>query len=282
MAGRYIATIDCGSSNVRCILFDMQTGRQIGVASRDWYVPQNSTIPGAYDFDSRLNWPLVCECTRKALASVDPADVVAVTASGFRHGIFCMDQSGQEVLYGCFNMDSRMDGEELREAGLEREVFDRAGDWPTLHGLPRLMWIKRHDPKAFDRMGKFMLVSDWVVYRLCGEIAVEPGNASSTLLLDLHTRQWSEELMQRCGLPKEIFPPVVDAGTVLGRVGAAVAEQTGFAPGTLVTAGVADTQAGLVGVGAMGVGTSAIVGGPTGWTATSRMRRIPTRSTGPA
>lgn len=261
MAGRYIATIDCGSSNVRCILFDMQTGRQIGVASRDWYVPQNSTIPGAYDFDSRLNWPLVCECTRKALASVDPADVVAVTASGFRHGIFCMDQSGQEVLYGCFNMDSRMDGEELREAGLEREVFDRAGDWPTLHGLPRLMWIKRHDPKAFDRMGKFMLVSDWVVYRLCGEIAVEPGNASSTLLLDLHTRQWSEELMQRCGLPKEIFPPVVDAGTVLGRVGTAVAEQTGFAPGTLVTAGVADTQAGLVGVGAMGVGTSAIVGG---------------------
>ena len=44
MAGRYIATIDCGSSNVRCILFDMQTGRQIGVASRDWYVPQNLSL----------------------------------------------------------------------------------------------------------------------------------------------------------------------------------------------------------------------------------------------
>lgn len=139
-------------------------------------------------------------------------------------------------------------------------MFDRAGDWPTLHGLPRLMWIKRHDPKAFDRMGKFMLVSDWVVYRLCGEIAVEPGNASSTLLLDLHTRRWSEELMQRCGLPKEIFPPVVDAGTVLGRVGAAVAEQTGFAPGTLVTGGVADTRR-PGGRWREGVGTSAIVGG---------------------
>lgn len=261
MAGRYIATIDCGSSNVRCILFDMDTGRQVSVAARDWYVPQNGAVPGAYDFDARLNWPLVCECTQKALSAVDERDVVAVSASGFRHGAFCLDKNGEELVYGCFNMDSRMDGGALRELGLEREIFDRAGDWPTLHGLPRLMWIKKHDPAAFERIGKFMLVSDWVVYQLCGEIVIEPGDASSTLLLDLRTRQWSHELMDRCGLPEEILPPVVDAGTVLGKVGAAVSGMTGFAPGTLVTAGVADTQAGLVGVGATGVGTSAIVGG---------------------
>lgn len=195
----------------------MQTGPQVGVASRDWYVPQNSTIPGAYDFDSRLNWPLVCECTRKALASVDPADVVAVTASGFRHGIFCMDQSGQEVLYGCFNMDSRMDGEELREAGLEREVFDRAGDWPTLHGLPRLMWIKRHDPRrltgwenlCWSRIGWFI----GCAARSLWDRETPPPRSCWICI----PGQWSEELWQRCGLPKEIFPPVVDAGTVLGR-----------------------------------------------------------------
>lgn len=261
MEERYIATIDCGSSNVRCILFDMDTGKQVSVAARDWYVPQNGAVPGAYDFDAGLNWPLVCDCTRKALSKVDPRRVVAVSASGFRHGIFCLDRRGEQVLYGCFNMDSRMDSGALREQNLERGIFERAGDWPTLHGLPRLMWIKAHDPEAFSRIGKFMLVSDWVVYRLCGEIAVEPGDASSTLLLDLRTRQWSKELAARCGLPVEIFPPVVDAGTVLGKVGAAVAAETGFAPGTLVTAGVADTQAGLVGVGAVGVGTSAIVGG---------------------
>ena len=72
MAGRYIATIDCGSSNVRCIIFDMDTGRQVSVAARDWYVPQSGVIPGAYDFDAKVNWPLVCECTQKALSRVDP------------------------------------------------------------------------------------------------------------------------------------------------------------------------------------------------------------------
>jgi autoinducer-2 kinase len=258
---RYVATIDCGSSNVRCVVFDMETGAQVSVASRDWYVPKNSEIPGAYDFDSSVNWSLVCECTREALSRVRAKEVVAVSASGFRHGIFCIDRSGTEVIYGTFNMDSRNDNSYIHERGLEETIHRRAGDWPSLHGLPRLMWLKKNDPTAFDRVDKFMLVSDWVVYRLCGEVAVEPGNASSTLLLDLETRQWSSEIIDLCGLPEHILPRVVDAGSVLGEVGAMVAEETGLAQGTLVTVGVADTQAGLIGVGATSVGTSAIVGG---------------------
>lgn len=261
MANRYIATIDCGSSNVRCIIFDIDSGRQVSVASRDWYVPLNNNIPGAYDFDDKLNWKIVCECTKSALSLIDAKDVVAVTASGFRHGIFCLDDKKDEVLYGCFNMDSRMDSTYLRKHDLEKEIFRRTGDWPTLHGLPRLMWIKSHDPAAFERIGKFMMVSDWVAYKLCGEIAVEPGDASSTLLLDLKTRKWSRELMEKCGLPEDIFPDIVDAGTLLGRVGEVGSKETGFCKGTKVFCGVADTQAGLVGVGAVGVNSSAIVGG---------------------
>lgn len=261
MAKRYIATIDCGSSNVRCILFDMDTGRQVSVAARDWYVPRNSEIPGAYDFSDKRNWPLVCECTKSALSKVDPAQVRAVTASGFRHGVFCMDKQGGEVLYGSFNMDSRTDNTELHAKGLEHEIFRLTGDWPSLHGLPRLMWMKRHDPAAFERVGSVMMASDWIVYKLCGEIAVEPGNASSTLLLDLQTRQWSSDLIAQCGLPQEIFPRIVDAGTQLGVIGEAISCETGFCKGTPVVCGVADTQAGIVGVGATGVGSSAIVGG---------------------
>lgn len=256
-----IATIDCGSSNVRCIIFDMDTGRQVSIAARDWYVPQNGKIPGAYDFDDKRNWPLVCECTKAALSRVDKNEIVAITATGFRHGIFFVDERKDEVIQGCFNMDSRMDNSYLQEHNLEREIFRRAGDWPTLHGLPRLMWLKKYDPRAFERTTSIMLVSDWVVYKLCGEIAIEPGDASSTLLMDVVTRQWSDEIADKCEIPKNILPKVVDAGTRLGTVGARGAEETGFPQGVPVFCGVADTQAGLLGVGAVGLDTSAIVGG---------------------
>lgn len=261
MIQRLIATIDCGSSNVRCIIFDMDTGSQVSVAARDWYVPQNGKYPGQYDFDDRMNWRLVCECTKAALSKVNCRDVIAVTATGFRHGLFALDRKRNEVLYGCFNMDSRMDAGYLKERNLEKKVFEIAGDWPTLHGLSRLMWIKVNEPEMYERITDIMLISDWVIYKLCGEIVMEPGNAASTLLLDIKTRNWSNVLAEDCGVPIEILPKIVDAGTVVGKVGVQTEKETGFLKGTPVVCGVADTQAGLVGIGAVGLDVSAIVGG---------------------
>lgn len=256
-----IATIDCGSSNVRCIIFDAETGEQVSIAAKDWYVPQKKDAPGQYDFDDVTNWKLVCECTKAALSKVNAADVLAVTATGFRHGIFYIDRKKDKVLYGCFNMDNRMDNTFLREHDLEHRVFEIAGDWPSLHGLPRLMWLKAHEPEAFESGTDILLISDWVAYKLCGEVAIEPGDASSTLLMDVKSRQWSDELAEKCEIPRDILPKVVNAGTVLGTIGATAEEETGFKAGTAVVCGVADTQAGLVGVGAVGLDVSAIVGG---------------------
>lgn len=261
MANKYVATIDCGSSNVRCIVFNVDTGKQVSVAAREWYVPKNSKIAGAYDFDSDTNWDLVCECTQAALAAVDVRDIAVVTASGFRHGIFCESVRENKTVYGCFNMDSRTDCSFLYENDLQRRIFDITGDWPSLHGLPRLLWIKKHDPIAFEQIDKVMLISDWLTYRFCGEIAIEPGDASSTLLMELATRKWSEEIVELCGLPRSILPKVVEPGTIIGKIDSTVAVETGFAAGTPVTVGVADTQAGLIGVGAVNPGDSALVGG---------------------
>lgn len=260
MSGKYIATIDCGSSNVRCILFDMETGRQVGVSAKDWYVPQNSQIPGAYNFDAKKNWGLVCECMKSVVRGIDPNEIMAVTTCGFRHGIFCLDERG-EVVYGCFNMDSRIDGTYIEEHNLAHRIFDITGDWPTLHALPRLLWIKRHDPEAFQRIKTFVPVAGWITYQLCGELAIEPGDASCTLLFDLKKRVWSKELCAACQIPESILPRVVDAGTVLGQLGDRVAQEMNLSPKTPVVTGVADTQAGLLGVGASGTNNSAIVGG---------------------
>lgn len=253
-----VATIDCGTSNVRCIVFDIHTGEKVCVTSRDWYVPEEN---GVFYFDDITNWKLLCECTRSALSQVNKEELVCLTATGFRHGIFCTAKDTDEVIFGCFNMDVRCDNSYLAERNLNELVYETAGDWSSLHGISRLLWLKKHEPERFERIKKFMFVSDWVLYKMCGEIASEPGNASSSLLLDISTRDWSEDLRIKCGFPSEIYPTLADAGTVLGKVGRTAAAETGFPEGLKVVCGVADTQAGLVGVGACTIGTSAIVGG---------------------
>ena len=258
MARQLIATIDCGSSNVRCIVFDIHTGEKLCATSRDWYVPEEN---GVYHFDDITNWKLLCECTKSALSEIDTDELVCLTATGFRHGIFCTAKDTDEVIFGCFNMDARCDNSYLSERDMNRLVYEVSGDWSSLHGISRLLWLKKYEPASFERIRKFMFVSDWVLYKMCGEIACERGNASSSLLLDVHTRDWSEELREKCGFPKEIYPALSDAGTILGTVTRAASEETGFPEGLKVMCGVADTQAGLVGVGAFHPGTSAVVGG---------------------
>jgi autoinducer 2 (AI-2) kinase len=259
---KYVLTVDCGTSNVRSLLFRISDGRHAAVSQRDWYVPEKTDVPGAVDFDGGKNWIMVRECIRQAMRDVDPKDVSAVTASGFRHGILCVDKAGKDV-FGCFNMDSRAEGEvkSLVDSGKAPRIYEINGDWPNVQGLPRLIWLRDHRPAVYRSIDKVLLVSDWVVNRLSGVAAMEPGDASSTNLLDIRTRKWSSEIIGMCGLDEGIFPDIVDAGTVVGKVTAEAAAETGLEKGTPVIAGVADTQAGLVGVGALGDGSATIVGG---------------------
>jgi autoinducer 2 (AI-2) kinase len=243
----------------------METGAQVNTGSKEWYVSQNSDITGAFDFDAKNNWAVVCECIKKALQGIDPTEVKAITATGFRHGMFCIDKTGNEI-FACFNMDTRA-GEQidhLNSSGLSKQIYQIAGDWPGVHALPRLLWIKDKAPAIYEKIDKVILASDWAVYRLCGVSAVEPGDASSTVIMDISTRQWSSEIISLCNLRRDIFPQIVDSGTILGTISKTIAEETGFSPGTPVTVGVADTQAALVGVGSHGTGSSAIVAG-TWW-----------------
>lgn len=261
MKRQLVAIIDCGTSSVRCIVFDINTGEKLCAPSRDWYVPESKDNAGFYDFDDVINWKLLCECTQSAMSKINKDDLVCVTSTGFRHGIFGTAKNNDQVIFGSFNMDSRCDNMYLRNNGFEQDVFDIGGDWSNLHGISRLLWLKNNEPETFEKIGKFMFVSDWVTYKLSAEIAVEHGNASSSLLMDVMKREWSDYLCERCGFSKDIYPTLVDAGTCIGEVTKSASEQTGLPAGLKVVCGIADTQAGLVGVGATQPGTSAVVGG---------------------
>jgi sugar (pentulose or hexulose) kinase len=126
-----------------------------------------------------------------------------------------------------------------------------------------LMWLKRHAPADYDRIAHTLMINDWVLYRLCGEYASEPSNASETCVYDLATGAWADDLIDALGLPRGIFPPVLACGTVLGRLTASAAADMGLTPGISVVVGGADTQCGLVGCGAVGPGQVAAIAGTT-------------------
>jgi rhamnulokinase len=102
---------------------------------------------------------------------------------------------------------------------------------------------------GFAAAERVLLVPDLLAYWLTGAVGAEVTNASTTGLLDAATRQWSEELIERLGLPRGLFPPLTQPGDRLGELTAEVLAETGLAGPVPVTAvGSHDTASAVVGV----------------------------------
>jgi autoinducer 2 (AI-2) kinase len=179
-----------------------------------------------------------------------------------REGIVLYDAEGSE-LWACPNVDSRAAEEatELVHSGAARRIYDIAGDWVSITSPARLIWIRKHEPEIFARVAHLGLLSDWVLTKLTGAYATDPSVGASSGMFDLARATWSEEIIELCGLSREVFPEVRDPGTVLGAVTARAAAETGLSAGTPVVVGGADTQLGLLGIGRTRPGEITLVGG---------------------
>jgi autoinducer 2 (AI-2) kinase len=145
--------------------------------------------------------------------------------------------------------------------GLARKIYFRAGDWLAITSPARFLWIKKHNPEIYRKIAKVTMISDWVLYRLTRKFVTDPSVGSSSNLFQLSKRTWSKEIIEWCGLRPEIFPEVRESGTLLGDVTEPAATETGFKAGTPVVVGGADTQLGLIGVGAVYPHDSTSIGG---------------------
>lgn len=108
--------------------------------------------------------------------------------------------------------------------------------WPINSAL-RMLWIKENEPTIFRKTYKWLLIEDFVNYKLCGRYSTDYSMASCTMLFDQRQQTWSEELCRLADLPISILPEVLPSATFLGGVTARASEKTGLPIGTPVFLG---------------------------------------------
>lgn len=261
----HLLVLDAGTGSGRAVIFDRE-GNQIGMAQEEWVHLPEDGVPGSMRFDVEGGWALLRRCIAKALktSGLSGHDIAAISATSMREAIVLYDDAGREV-WAVANVDGRS-AEEVRElkargADFEKSFYDISGETFALGALPRLNWLRKHQPETFDKVRSLSMINDWIGARLTGEITVEPTNGSTNGLLDLASRNWSDALIAKAGLDRAMFPRVVEPGEIVGRVTAAAAAETGLAEGTPFVAGGGDVQMGAIGLGLTGLGQAAVLGG---------------------
>lgn len=258
----YLLAIDAGTGSIRAVLFDA-LGNQIAISQREWTHLEEEGVDGSMAFNFVRGWELCKACIKEAIKGIDAHDILAVSASSMREGIVVYDKDRNE-LWGVANVDSRA-GEQVKylknlSASMERDFYLKSGQTFALSSMPRLLWLKENRADVYEKVTYFTMISDWVLFKLCGELACEPSNGGTAGAFSLQSRDWDKEQFTLCGL-KDMFVPILESGEVLGKVTQKASDETGLSKKTLVVMGGGDVQIGTAGLGANALGDAVILGG---------------------
>jgi len=262
---KYLMAIDAGTGSVRAVIFDID-GNQISVAQQEWMHIEENGIPNSMTFDTSKNWDITKKCIRESIqkANINADDILALSASSMREGIVLYDKDGKE-LWAVANVDARASDEVtfLKEKfnGVEEAFYKHSGQTFALGALPRILWLKNNRPEIYRNVASISMIGDWILAKLSGFIATDPSNGGTTGIFSLKERSWVADMAREVDLKDDIFPPVLEVGTVIGEVTKEASMETGLSTQTKVVMGGGDVQLGSAGLGVVKEGQVAILGG---------------------
>jgi glycerol kinase len=234
----YVAAIDQGTTSTRCILFD-QGGNVVSLAQEGHR--QIYPKPGWVEHDPLEIWQKTKEVVAGAIAKLEnpKSQITGIGVANQRETTVVWDRlTGQPVCNAIVWQDTRTDAicaELSREGGQDRFRVRTGLPLATYISGPKIKWILDNFPDARKRAGGgdllFGTMDTWLIWNLTGAHVTDVTNASRTLLMDLVTLDWDQEILDILGIPRAMLPPIRSSSEVYGEVGAgSIVPEGGIAP----------------------------------------------------
>jgi glycerol kinase len=221
---KYILALDQGTSSSRAILFD-HAGHIKGIAQQEFrqIFPQ----PGWVEHDANEIWHSQLAVAQRALkeSRVSAADIAGIGITNQRETTLLWDRhTGEPVANAIVWQDRRTADvcDTLRAQGKAALFQEKTGlVIDSYFSGTKLKWLLDHVPEARARAERgelaFGTIDSWLIFKLCGLHVTDTSNASRTLLFNIHTLKWDEELLSILDIPPTLLPQVVTSSSVVGR-----------------------------------------------------------------
>ncbi len=242
----YIAAIDQGTTSTRCIVFDRE-GKVVALEQQEHrqIYPQ----PGWVEHDALEIWERTQEVVRGALRQCGGPHIAAVGITNQRETTVVWEKAtGKPIHNALVWQDTRTAGicDDLARQGGQDRFRARTGlPLATYFSGPKIRWILDHVPSARQKAERgellFGNIDTWLIWNLTGEHVTDVTNASRTLLMNLETLDWDEEILSALDIPRAMLPEIRSSSEVYGRV------REGALQGVSVAGDLGDQQAALFG-----------------------------------
>lgn len=242
-----IAGLDIGTTGCKCTVFDEQ-GKYLGKAYRDY--PARRAV-GSHEIDVSVLMEGVYAVIRE-MAEAFP-DIAGLGVTSFGETFVLTDGQGNPLHPAMLYTDPRGSGEcqKLTKRLGAKTIARITGLRPhEMYSICKLMWMKEHQPQIYHAAEHVFLMEDYVVFHLTGKAQIDYSLASRTMAFDIHTLDWSPQVLEAAGIDRELFSACVPTGTAAGTILPEAAERTGLSFGTQIVSISHDQVAAAVGAGA--------------------------------
>jgi len=248
----YILSLDAGTTASKVSLFN-ENGDLIAISSQEYALITPTSLEVEIEADT------LWKAFRNGVADVqkesrvDKNEIKAIGISAQGETLILIDKDGKPLRNAIVWLDSRAEHEaEI----LSKEFNDGASyritgqvkivpTWPA----SKILWIKRNEPAIFSKVFKYLLVEDYLIYKMTGRFVAEGSLLCSTVYWNINTRQWWSQMLQRLEITEDQLPEIRESGEAVGELLPSAASELGLSPRTIVATGALDQAAGATGVG---------------------------------
>jgi xylulokinase len=262
--------IDAGTSGIKAVIVD-DMGAVVSESRAALSVSHPHPLWSEQD---PSDWWSATNSAVSQLDAASRAKVRAIGLSGQMHGAVLLNKARKVIRPAILWNDGRSGAECDELLRREPRAHELTGNL-IMPGFtaPKLLWVRKHEPAAWDEIDLVLLPKDYIRLRMTGEAATDLSDASGTLWVDVAKRAWSTEMLTACELTTNQMPRLGEGTMPTGILRDELAEAWGMAR-VPVCAGGGDNAAGAVGVGVIHDGDALLSLGTSGvlFAATSQFR----------
>lgn len=256
---RYVVAIDQGTTSCRAIVFDKQ-GTIIHTAQKEFtqFFPQSGWV----EHDAEEIWQTQLDVLRQAVQSVSLSDIAAIGITNQRETTVVWDKQTGKPLHPAIVWQCRRTSaicDDLKQRGWEDKIRSKTGLVVDAYfSGTKLKWILDAHPEIREKAARgealFGTIDSWLIWKLTeGRSHVtDVSNASRTMLLNIHTVQWDQDILQEFQVPEAMLPEVRSSSEVYGHT-TLLGDGTAAIP---IAGAAGDQQAALFGQGCFAAGTA--------------------------
>ncbi len=256
--------LDVGTTGTKAIVVDGKGSiLSKGYCEYELSFPQSGWVEqNAEDW-----WTATVKAVRQATSKLDdcsPIKGIGLSTQGAT--MLPVDCEGNPLSPAITWMDNRAkaQAEVLANAIGGNAIYHKSG-WQVgaAYDAAKVLWIKQEQPELFQKTAYFISTLEFMNHRLCGRFVIDPTNASIRQMLNIHTGQWDEEILNAIGIATDRLPQVQPAGSLVGTLTPKAAEELGLPASVQVFNGAHDQYCAALGSGAVNAGDMLLATGTT-------------------